>query len=257
MKFARFQTGGQIKYGIAEGENIREIRGDLFGDHTPTGMVYAINTVKLLVPCTPSKLLALGLNYALHVAESGTGRKPPERPEIFYKVPSSLCHPGDPILIPPGAGETHYEGELVVVIGKTAKRVPVHAALDYVFGYTCGNDVSARPWQRGDLQWWRGKSCDTFSPLGPWIETDITDPSKLTLETRLNGQVKQHSGTDMLIFDVPTCISFISQHVTLYPGDVIYTGTCEGVGPMDIGDTVEVEISHIGVLRNPVIRETE
>ena len=257
MKFVRFQTGGQIKYGIAEGENIREIRGDLFGDHTPTGMVYAINTVKLLVPCTPSKLLALGLNYALHVAESGTGRKPPERPEIFYKVPSSLCHPGDPIMIPPGAGETHYEGELVAVMGKIAKRVPVHAALDYVFGYTCGNDVSARPWQRGDLQWWRGKSCDTFSPLGPWIETDIQDPSKLTLETRLNGQVKQHSGTDMLIFDVPMCISFISQHVTLYPGDVIYTGTCEGVGPMDTGDMVEVEISNIGVLRNPVMRETE
>ena len=145
MKFVRFQTSGQIKYGLAEGENIREIHGDLFGDHTPTGMVYAINTVKLLVPCTPSKLLALGLNYTLHVAESGTGRKPPERPEIFYKVPSSLCHPGDPILIPPGAGETHYEGELVVVIGKIAKRVPVHAALDYVFGYTCGNDVSAVP----------------------------------------------------------------------------------------------------------------
>ena len=135
--------------------------------------------------------------------------------------------------------------------------MPKEAALDYVFGYTCGNDVSARPWQRGDLQWWRGKSCDTFSPLGPWIETAITDPSKLTLETRLNGQVKQHSGTDMLIFDVPTCISFISQHVTLYPGDVIYTGTCEGVGPMDTGDTVEVEISNIGVLRNPVIREAE
>ena len=152
MKFARFQTGGQIQYGIAEGENIREIQCDLFGDHTPTGMVYAINTVKLLVPCTPSKLLALGLNYALHVAESGTGRKPPERPEIFYKVPSSLCHPGDPIMIPPGAGETHFEGEFVAVIGKTARRVPVHAALDYVFGYTCGNDVSARPWQRGDLQ---------------------------------------------------------------------------------------------------------
>ncbi|MGE3538435.1 MAG: fumarylacetoacetate hydrolase family protein [Candidatus Tectimicrobiota bacterium] len=256
MKFVRFQTGGQIKYGIIEGENIREIQGDLFGDHTPTGMVYAANTVKLLVPCTPSKLLALGLNYALHVAEGGTGRKAPERPEIFYKVPSSLCHPGDPILIPPGAGETHYEGELVAVIGKTAKRVSKEAALDYVFGYTCGNDVSARPWQRGDLQWWRGKSCDTFSPLGPWIETDITDPSTLTLETRLNGQVKQHAGTDQLLFDVPTCISFISQHVTLYPGDVIYTGTCEGVGPMDTGDTVEVEISHIGVLRNPVIRET-
>jgi 2-keto-4-pentenoate hydratase/2-oxohepta-3-ene-1,7-dioic acid hydratase in catechol pathway len=257
MKFTRFQTGGTIRYGIVAGENIQEIHGDLFGDHTLTGAVYALNTVKLLVPCTPSKILALGLNYALHVQESGPGRKPPERPEPFYKVPSSLCNPGDPIMIPPGAGETHYEGELVVVMGKTAKRVPPQAALQYVFGYTCGNDVSARPWQRGDLQWWRGKSCDTFSPLGPWIETDIPDPSQLTLETRLNGKVQQHSGTDQLIFDVPTMISFISQVVTLYPGDVIYTGTCDGVGPMDNGDMVEVEVSKVGVLRNPVIREKE
>ena len=257
MKFARFDIGGEVKYGIVEGENIREIQGDLFGDHTPTGSVHPINTVTLLVPCTPSKLIALGLNYALHVQESSSSRPLPERPEPFYKVPSSLCNPGDPILIPPGAGETHYEGELVAVIGRTAKRVSPQAALDYVFGYTCGNDVSARPWQRGDLQWWRGKSCDTFSPIGPWIETDIADPSKLTLETRLNGQRKQHSGTDQMLFDVPTMISFISQVVTLYPGDVIFTGTCDGVGPMDDGDTVEVEISNIGVLRNPVKRETE
>jgi 2-keto-4-pentenoate hydratase/2-oxohepta-3-ene-1,7-dioic acid hydratase in catechol pathway len=256
MKFARFETAGAVKYGIVEGENIKEIRGDLFGDHTLTGNVYAVNTVKLLVPCTPSKILALGLNYALHVQESA-GRNLPERPEPFYKVPSSLCNPGDPIVIPPGAGETHYEGELVVVIGKTAKRVAKEAALDYVFGYTCGNDVSARPWQRGDLQWWRGKSCDTFAPLGPWIETDISDPSKLILETRLNGQVKQHTGTDQMLFDVPTTVSFISQVVTLYPGDVIYTGTCDGVGPMEDGDTVEIEISNVGVLRNPVVREKE
>jgi len=257
MKFARFATGGEIKYGTVEGENIREIQGDLFGDHTPTGNIYAVQTVKLLAPCTPGKILALGLNYALHVQESSSNRPQPERPEPFYKVPSSVCNPGDPIRIPPGAGETHYEGELVAVIGRTAKRVSPQAALDYVFGYTCGNDVSARPWQRGDLQWWRGKSCDTFSPFGPWIETNIPDPAKLILETRLNGQVKQHSGTDQMIFDVPTTISFISQVLTLEPGDLIYTGTCDGVGPMDDGDTVEVEISRIGVLRNPVIREKE
>ena len=257
MKFARFATGGEIKYGIAEGENIREIQGGLFGDHTLTGNVYALQTVKLLAPCEPGKILALGLNYALHVQESSSNRPAPERPEPFYKVPSSICNPGDPIMIPPGAGETHFEGELVAVVGKTAKRVPPQAALEYVFGYTCGNDVSARAWQRGDLQWWRGKSCDTFSPIGPWIETDIADPSTLTLETRLNGERKQHSGTDQMLFDVPTMISFISQVLTLYPGDLIYTGTCDGVGPMDHGDTVEVEVSNIGVLRNPVIRETE
>ena len=124
-------------------------------------------------------------------------------------------------------------------------------------GATHCADVSARGWQRGDLQWWRGKSSDTFSPIGPWIETDIADPSKLTLETRLNGEVKQHSGTDMMIFDVPTMISFISQVVTMIPGDVIFTGTCEGVGPMEDGDTVEIEISQVGVLRNPVKREQE
>jgi 2-keto-4-pentenoate hydratase/2-oxohepta-3-ene-1,7-dioic acid hydratase in catechol pathway len=255
MKLARFQTGGTIKYGIVEGENVKEIQGDLFGDHALTGNVYPVNAVKLLVPCTPSKLLAIGLNYALHAAEGN--RQPPERPEPFYKVPSSLCHPGDPILIPPGAGVTHYEGELVVVIGKTCKRVSREKALEYVLGYTCGNDVSARPWQRGDLQWWRGKSSDTFSPLGPWIETDISDPSRLTLETRLNGKVVQHSGVDQLVHDVPAMISFISQVVTLLPGDVIYTGTCDGVGPMEDGDTVEVEVSRIGVLRNPVRREKE
>src|SRR5262249_59532411 len=131
----------------------------------------------------------------------------------FYKVPSSLCNPGDPIVIPPGAGETHYEGELVAVIGKTAKRVPKEAALDYVFGYTCGNDVSARPWQRGDLQWWRGKSCDTLSPPGPWVETDIQDPSKLTLEPRLNGKGKQHAETDQPLFDVPAAIHVFTRQI--------------------------------------------
>ncbi|GIX47815.1 MAG: hypothetical protein KatS3mg131_2026 [Candidatus Tectimicrobiota bacterium] len=255
MKFARFAVNGTVKYGIVDGDQLREIRGDLFGDHTPTGTVYRLDAVKLLTPCVPSKILALGLNYALHVQESK--RPMPKQPEPFFKVPSSLCHPGDPIVIPAGAGETHYEGELVVVIGKTAKRVSPEEALDYVFGYTCGNDVSVRPWQRGDLQWWRAKSSDTFAPLGPWIETEIPDPSRLTLETRLNGQVKQHTTTDQLLFNVPTTISFISQVVTLYPGDCIYTGTPEGVGPMDDGDTVEIEISGIGVLRNPVVREKE
>ena len=257
MKLVRFQAGGQIRHGIAEGENIREIEGDLFGDHALTGSGFPLNTVKLLTPCVPSKMLALGLNYALHVQESGSDRQAPSQPEPFYKVPSSLCDPGDPICIPPGAGMTHFEGELVAVIGKTCKRVAPENALEYVLGYTCGNDVSARGWQRGDLQWWRGKSSDTFSPMGPWIETDIADPSKLTLETRLNGEVKQHSGTDQMIFDVPTMVSFISQVVTLLPGDAIFTGTCEGVGPMEDGDTVEIEISQIGVLRNPVMREVE
>ncbi|ETX06617.1 MAG: hypothetical protein ETSY2_16000 [Candidatus Entotheonella gemina] len=257
MKIARFETGDSIRYGTVEGETIREVEGDLFGELTPTGNAYAVNTVKLLVPCVPGKILALGLNYALHVAESSSNRPAPTQPEPFYKVPSSLCNPGDPIIIPPGAGETHFEGELVAVIGKVCKRVPPEAVLDYVLGYTCGNDVSARPWQRGDLQWWRGKPCDTFSPVGPWIETSIADPSKLTLETRLNGERKQHSGTDQMIFDVPTMISFISQVLTLYPGDLIYTGTCDGVGPMDDGDTVEIEVSNIGVLKNPVIREKE
>jgi 2-keto-4-pentenoate hydratase/2-oxohepta-3-ene-1,7-dioic acid hydratase in catechol pathway len=253
MKLARFEVSGNVNFGIVEEENVKVIEGDLFGDRNETGTVLALKDVKLLAPCRPGKVLALGLNYPMHVEESKMSL--PERPEPFFKAPSSICNPGDPIVIPRDAGETHFEGELVAVIGKAVKKVRPEDALRHVLGYTCGNDVSAREWQRGDLQWWRAKGSDTFAPLGPWIETDIPDPNTLTLETRLNGQVKQHSITGKMLFDVATTISYVSQVMTLLPGDVIYTGTCDGVGPMDDGDTVEVEISGIGVLRNPVRRE--
>jgi 2-keto-4-pentenoate hydratase/2-oxohepta-3-ene-1,7-dioic acid hydratase in catechol pathway len=255
MKLARFEISGTVRYGVVQGKDLKLIEGDLFGDRKETGTVLAVEDAKLLAPCAPGKVIALGLNYPMHVAESK--RSLPERPEPFFKAPSSICNPGDAIVIPRDAGETHFEGELVAVIGKTARKVSPKTALDYVLGYTCGNDVSVRPWQRGDLQWWRAKGSDTFAPLGPWIETDIPDPSALTLETRLNGEVKQQSGTDKMLFNVATTISYVSQVVTLFPGDVIYTGTCDGVGPMDEGDTVEVEISGIGVLRNPVERERD
>jgi 2-keto-4-pentenoate hydratase/2-oxohepta-3-ene-1,7-dioic acid hydratase in catechol pathway len=233
-----------------EGETIREIRGGLFGDHQETGAKHALSGVKLLVPCEPPKIFAVGLNYRTHLGE----RKAPEHPEIFYKPVSCLQHPEEPIVIPTGALNVHFEGELVAVIGKTARRVTPAEGRDTIFGVTCGNDVSERDWQGGpnkDLQWWRAKGSDTFGPLGPAIVQGI-DYGNLALETRLNGKVVQKQSTSDLIFALPSIVSRISQYVTLGPGDLIYTGTPGSTSRLNPGDVVEVDIEGIGVLRNRV-----
>jgi 2-keto-4-pentenoate hydratase/2-oxohepta-3-ene-1,7-dioic acid hydratase in catechol pathway len=249
-KYVRFRKGSATAYGILEGETIREIRGDLFGDRKPAGGKHKLSEVKLLYPCTPPKVLAVGLNYKSHLG----ARTPPTAPEMFYKPITCLQNPGDPIVIPGDSKNTHYEGELVVVIGKRASRISVADAPGVIFGVTCGNDVSERDWQGGpqkDLQWWRAKGADTFGPLGPSIVTGL-DYGKLLLQTRLNGEVVQKQVTSDLLFGPAQIVSFISNYVTLTPGDVIYTGTPGSTRKMSPGDTVEVDIEGIGVLRNKI-----
>ena len=240
-----------MAYGILEGDAVREIRGDLFGGRAPTGTVEKLSDVKLLHPCQPGKIMAVGLNYRSHL---GT-RPQPAHPEMFYKPVTALQDPGEPIVIPREATDVHYEGELVVVIGKKAKNVTPGEARDAIFGVTCGNDVSDRNWQHGDnkdLQWWRTKGCDTFAPLGPAIAAGL-DYGNLLLQTRFNGEVVQKQTTADLIFEYPSIVSWVSGWVTLMPGDVIYTGTPGSTRKLKPGDVVEVEIEGIGVLRNPVV----
>jgi len=249
-KYIRYRHNSATSYGILEGEAVHELRGDLFGDHKETGATYRVADVNLLHPCEPPKILAVGLNYRSHLGD----RKAPERPEIFYKPITSLQHPGGDIVIPPSAKNVHYEGELVLVIGKRVTRATKEEARTAIFGVTCGNDVSERDWQGGadkDLQWWRAKGADTFAPLGPVIARGL-DYGNLLLQTRLNGNVVQKQYTSDLIFDGPAIVSWISQCVTLTPGDVIYTGTPGHTSRMSEGDVVEVEIEGIGVLRNRI-----
>jgi len=249
-KYIRYHRGSTTAYGILDDDTVRELRGDLFGDHKETAVKHPLRDVKLLHPCEPLKILAVGLNYKSHLGD----RKPPEHPEIFYKPVTALQHPEDSIVIPPAAKNVHYEGELVVVIGKRVRRASVDEAREAIFGVTCGNDVSERDWQSGpqkDLQWWRAKGADTFAPLGPAIVRGL-DYSNLLLQTRLNGNVVQKQYTSDLIFDGPTIVSWISQCVTLTPGDVIYTGTPGHTNRMNEGDVVEVDIDGIGVLRNRI-----
>jgi 2-keto-4-pentenoate hydratase/2-oxohepta-3-ene-1,7-dioic acid hydratase in catechol pathway len=249
-KYIRYRRGSTTAYGMLDGDTVREIHGDLFGDRKETGVKPPINEVKLLYPCEPPKILAVGLNYKSHVGD----RKPPEHPEIFYKPITALQHPEYSIVIPAAAKNVHYEGELVLVIGKRVRRASLDEAHDAVFGVTCGNDVSERDWQGGpekDLQWWRAKGADTFAPLGPVIVQGL-EYGNLLLQTRLNGNVVQKQYTSDLIFNGAAIVSWISQCVTLTPGDVIYTGTPGHTSRMNAGDVVEVDIEGVGVLRNRI-----
>ena len=247
--YLRYQSASGTSYGILEGETVREIKGGLF-DNSPSTTTHPLSQVKLLSPCQPTKIMAVGLNYKSHLGS----RPQPAHPEMFYKPVSALQNPGDPIILPTDASDTHSEGELVVVIGKQAKNVSPDEARAAIFGVTCGNDVSDRSWQHGDrtdLQWWRAKGSDTFAPLGPYIVTGL-DYGNLLLQTRMNGEVIQKQYTSDLIFDCASVVSWVSGWVTLMPGDVIYTGTPGNTRKMKAGDVMEVEIEGIGVLRNPV-----
>jgi 2-keto-4-pentenoate hydratase/2-oxohepta-3-ene-1,7-dioic acid hydratase in catechol pathway len=233
-----------------DGDSVREIQGDLFGAFKESGRKFKLADVKLLYPCQPPKVFAVGLNYRSHLGN----RPAPTRPEIFYKPITALQNPDDPILIPKTATDVHYEGELVVVIGKRARDVTPEQAREVIFGVACGNDVSERQWQNGpdkDLQWWRAKGADTFAPLGPTIARGL-DYGKLMLETRLNGQSVQKQNTSDLLFNCEQIVSWISKAVTLTPGDLIYTGTPGSTKAMKPGDLVEVEIEGIGILKNMV-----
>jgi 2-keto-4-pentenoate hydratase/2-oxohepta-3-ene-1,7-dioic acid hydratase in catechol pathway len=248
MKFLRYQDGGEARYGILEDGTVYAASGDPFSGLTRGDAAGDLDRLTLLTPVQPGKIVAIGLNYALHVTENDPSRTVPDEPVVFMKPISSLLPHGGVIEMPP-ADRIDYEAELCVVIGKRTKRVSEADALDAVLGYTCGNDVSHRDYQRKDGQWVRAKGFDTFCPLGPVVETEL-DPSAVSVQSRLNGELRQDSNTKHLIFDVPFLISFVSNVMTLEPGDVIMTGTPEGVGPMKPGDTIEVEVEGIGTLRN-------
>lgn len=262
-KIARFRKYGGIHYGLLEDEStLRFIEGDILGEWSLTGESVPLAEVRLLAPIDPPNIIAIGLNYRAHAQESKMAL--PERPVLFFKTTTAACGPEDNIILPKIApNEVDYECELAIVIGKKARHVGEGEALDYVLGYTCSNDVSARDCQiRLDAQWARGKSFDTFAPLGPWIETDMGS-DQAAIRTRLNGRIMQDSNTSDLIFSCPELISYVSRCMTLLPGTVIMTGTPSGVGfarkpPVFLrpGDVVEIDIEGIGVLRNTVVAET-
>jgi 2-keto-4-pentenoate hydratase/2-oxohepta-3-ene-1,7-dioic acid hydratase in catechol pathway len=245
MKFARFLQGPRIAYGIVEDEEIAEISTTPFLPYEPTGDRHSMADVRLLAPSLPSKIVAIGINYKDHAAEMG--RELPEIPMFFYKPSTAVIGPGERIVRPPGCESLHYEGEMAVVIGSVARAVDATRWSEVVLGYTCGIDATARDFQAADLQWGRAKGFDTSAPLGPWIETEV-DPSNLRIQTRINGETRQDSSTEQLVFGVGELIEFVTSFVTLLPGDVIMTGTPSGVGELKEGDRVEVEIEGIGTL---------
>jgi 2-keto-4-pentenoate hydratase/2-oxohepta-3-ene-1,7-dioic acid hydratase in catechol pathway len=249
QEYVRYQHGSTVSYGRLEGEQIVQLRGAPWINATPTGVKVPRATVKLLAPAVPSKVIAVGLNYQTHLGE----RPAAAYPGLFAKLPTSIIAHNDTVILPPDANNVHYEGEMVLVIGKRARNVPVEQAKDYVFGVTTGNDVSERDWQKNDLQWFRAKAADTFGPLGPVIVRGVNFDD-LLLQTRLNGQVVQSQRTRDLIFNVAEIVSYISRYVTLEPGDVIYSGTPGTTRQMKSGDVVEVELEQVGVLRNPVLQ---
>ncbi len=250
MRLVKYQHESTALFGEVEGETIHELSGSIFDQHTRTGRTVLIGDVKILPPCEPSKIIAAGLNYHAHAAEAG--KTAPAEPLIFLKAPSSVIAHKEPVVLPSTEHKIDHEAELVAIIGKRCRRVKKENALEYVLGYTCGNDVSDRTIQRRDGQWCRAKSFDTFTPLGPFIETGI-DPGNLEIKCLVNGEVRQHSNTSNMVFSIQALIEIASDAMTLLPGDIVMSGTPEGVAPLKPGDTCEVYIEKVGTLQNPVI----
>jgi len=250
MKIVRYQDGVDIKWGVVEEKMVREMEGEPFEHFHLSSRAKKIEEVGLLSPCLPSKIVALGVNYRDHAEEMKM--KLPEEPILFLKPPTSVIGPGGKIILPRMSKRVDYEAELAIVIKKEAKEVTEEKATEFILGYTCLNDVTARDLQAVDGQWTRSKSFDTFAPIGPWIVTDI-DPHRLEISSYLNGERKQHSNTKNLIFGPHQLVSFISRVMTLLPGDVVATGTPSGIGPMAVGDKIEIVIEGIGTLSNTVV----
>jgi len=248
-RYVRYSVEGKTSCGILENETVHELRGDLFAGPESTGKALGLSSVKLLAPCEPSKVLAVGRNYKSHIADRNI--EPAKEPGIFWKPPSSVIGPEDSIVIPEGANNVHYEAELVVVIGRHGKNIPQSEAAKYIFGITAGNDVSERDWQKNDLQWFRAKGSDTFGALGPCIAQGL-NYNDLLVESRLNGETRQSQRTSDLIFPVDQIVSYVSRYVTVLPGDIIYTGTPGSTRAMAHGDVIEIEVEGVGVLRNRV-----
>lgn len=249
MKFARYIRNGQTFYGVVEGEVIKALSSSLFEQTVFTGEDFPLNEVQLLTPVEPGKLVCVGLNYKLHAEESGAAV--PEEPMLFMCSPQAAIANGETILLDNDRDRIDFEAELAIVVGHGCKNVPQDQAQKYIFGYTCSNDVSNRILQRRDGQFTRAKSFDTYKPMGPWIETEL-DPDNVAITLRQNGEVRQSSNTNDMIFSIARIFEFVSGIMTLHPGDVIITGTPSGVGPMKKGDTIEIEIEGVGKLVNAV-----
>jgi 2-keto-4-pentenoate hydratase/2-oxohepta-3-ene-1,7-dioic acid hydratase in catechol pathway len=249
VRIARFSYGEGVAFGVVEGDLVVPIVGHPFAPIERTEVALQLADVRLLAPVLPSKVVAIGRNYASHAAEMGG--EVPDQPLIFLKPSTAVIGHRDVISVPPSSERVDFEGELAVVISRLCRDVPEERAMDVVLGFTCANDVTARDQQKADGQWSRAKGYDTFCPLGPWVETEL-DPSDLAIRTTLNGATKQDSRTSMIVHKIPALIAYITACMTLLPGDVILTGTPDGIGPMQVGDEVSVDIEGIGALTNPV-----
>ena len=259
MRFGRFEQQGRIFYGAVEGDQVSELEGSIFGSHKSTSKKHTLASLRTLVPCLPQNFYCAGLNYAAHVEwankRKGTNTKLPEKADVGYRSANALVATGEAIVIPADSpGPVQFEGELVAVIGKTARNLPEKDALSCVLGYTLGNDVSERTWQKQDRTLWRAKNCDTFKPMGPFIATGI-DPMKLTIAIKVNGVTAAEYDSDKMLFSAQHYISQISKYMRLQPGDVVWLGT-DGATEPDLkdGDVVEIIQKDIGVLRSPVRR---
>jgi len=260
MRWLKYTADGQTSWGIIEGDNVIAVSGDPFGEWQRTTRSHRLADVKIEIPVMPRTFYCVGLNYLKHLTEAANKRgevpNVPDRPEIGYRAQNALIAHDEDVVIPATATEKiHYEGELVVVIGKKAKHLSEREAMSCVFGYTIGNDVSERTWQRGDRTFWRGKNTDTFKPMGPWIETDV-DLDRMETVVRVNGKEDLRFKTNDMIFGIAHYIAEMTKYLTLYPGDVIWMGTDGAPENMKHGDVVEVDIPGIGVLSNPVVRES-
>jgi 2-keto-4-pentenoate hydratase/2-oxohepta-3-ene-1,7-dioic acid hydratase in catechol pathway len=251
--YCRFRSGEVIGWGVVEQHEVFEVAPDIFSSPTRTGRVFAMDDVHFLAPCEPSKIVAVGLNYKDHIKEFGRTEIPTE-PVIFLKAPSAIIGLEDPIVLPKDAGQIDFEAEMGLVISKKCRHVSEAEAMNYVLGFTCVNDVTARQLQKKDAQWARSKSFDTFAPVGPWI-SDGLPSQNLRVEAYLNGKMTQQGHTSQMIFSAPYIVSYISKIMTLLPGDIISTGTPLGVGPLKAGDVIDVFVEGVGRLRNPVINE--
>ena len=246
-------TGGAISYGVENGDSIDQLDAAPWLGGQRTGQSVAAADVTLLAPAEPSKVIAVGYNYISHREDMTheESRPIPEHPPLFLKLPTSITGPETDVIYPADASDLHFEGELVVVIGKTASHIGADEADDFIFGVTAGNDISERQWQANDLQWLRAKASDTFGPLGPAVVTGL-NYLDLRVQTRLNGETMQDQSTVDHIHDIHAIVSFISQYVTLHPGDIIYTGTPGATAAMKPGDVVEIDVEGVGVLRNRI-----
>jgi len=259
MKIARFRSNGRVAFGVVQGDEVVEIRGSIYTRFRLTDTKHPLQDVKLLPPTEPSEIWCPGLNFTNHL-EFAAGvlgddnPTVPEHPEPWIKARGSLTGTDEPIILPEASADVHYEGEAVAVIGKLCHRVSPEDAPKYILGYTCGNDVSDRTWQKDDWTFWRAKGADTFAPVGPWIDTDV-DSQNLEMIVRLNHEEVQHGRTEEMLFSFAEIVSYISQQVTLRPGDLVFSGSTGVTVALKPGDQVEVEIPNIGVLTNTVEAE--